>query len=81
MENEKINFDKLAIAIINEFESEREDSGRKELVSGLRFLLNKYQSESEIQIISETLISLTGWSLETLLEKAEEISDEELEDW
>ena len=81
MENEKINFDKLAIAIINEFESEREDSGRKELVGGLRFLLNKYQSESEIQIISETLISLTGWSLESLLEKAEEISDEELEDW
>lgn len=76
-----VNFDKLAIAVINEFESEREESGRKELVKGLKHLLDKYQSNREKEIVSETLISLTGWSLESLLEKAEEISDDEVEEW
>ena len=77
----KVNFDKLAIAVINEFESEREESGRKELVKGLKYLWDKYQSSREKEIVSETLVSLTGWSLDSLLEKSEEISDDEVEEW
>lgn len=78
---ENVNFDKLAIVVINEFESEREESGRKELVKGLKQLFDMYQESRDMEIINETLISLTGWSLESLLEKAEGISDDEVEEW
>ena len=39
-----INFDKLAIVIIDEFESDRECSGRDEIVKGMKYVLNKYTS-------------------------------------
>lgn len=74
-----INFDKLAIAIIDEFESDREYSGRDEIVKGMEYVLNKYTSEHDREIIDQMLMTFTGWTLQTLLEKAEEVSDEEIE--
>lgn len=79
MNTENINFEKLAVAIINSFESDREESGRKEIVSGMKHVLKKYQAESERRVIDDMLITFTGWSLESLLKQAEDISDEELE--
>lgn len=79
MNTENINFEKLAVAIINSFESDREESGRKEIVSGMKYVLKKYQAEPERRVIDDMLTTFTGWSLESLLEQAEDISDEELE--
>lgn len=73
-----INYDKLAIAIINEWESEREESGRSELVKGMRYVLEKYESEHDREIINEMLMTFTGWNLNSLLEKAEQVSDDVL---
>ena len=42
-----INFDKLAIVIIDEFESDRECSGRDEIVKGMKYVLNKLQDMIE----------------------------------
>ena len=75
-----INFDKLAIVIIDEFESDRECSGRDEIVKGMEYVLNKYTSEHDRDIIDQMLMTVTGWTLQTLLEKAEEVSDEEIEE-
>lgn len=50
-----INFDKLAIAIIDEFESDREYSGRDEIVKGMEYVLNKYTSEHDREIIDQAL--------------------------
>ena len=75
-----INFDKLAIAIIDEFESDREYSGRDEIVKEMEYVLNKYTSEHDREIIDQMLMTFTGWTLQTLLEKAEEVSDEEIEE-
>ena len=79
MNTENINFEKLAVAIINGFESDREESGRKEIVRGMKYILEKYQAESERRVIDDMLITFTGWSLESLLEQAEHVTDEELE--
>ena len=75
-----INFDKLAIAIIDEFESDRECSGRDEIVKGMKHVLNKYTSEHDREIIDQMLMIFTGWTLQTLLKKAEKVSDEEIEE-
>lgn len=79
MNTENINFEKLAVAIINGFESDREEYGRKEIVRGMKYVLEKYQAESERRVIDDMLITFTGWSLESLLEQAEHVTDEELE--
>lgn len=79
MNTENINFEKLAVAIIDSFESDREESGRKEIVRGMKYVLEKYQAESERRVIDDMLITFTGWSLESLLEHAEHVTDEELE--
>lgn len=75
-----INFDKLAIAIIDEFESDRECSGRNEIVKGMKYVLDKYTSEHDREIIDQMLMTFTGWTLQILLEKAKEISNEEIEE-
>lgn len=75
-----INFDKLAIAIIDEFESDRESSGRNEIVKGMKYVLNKYTSGHDREIIDQMLMTFTGWTLQILLEKAKEVSDEEIEE-
>lgn len=75
-----IDYDKLAIAIITEWDSDREESGRKELVKGMSFILSKYQKEEERGIIDDMLMTFTGWTLRTLLKKAEAVSDDEVSD-
>lgn len=75
-----IDYDKLAIAIINEWDSDREESGRKELVKGMSYILSKYQTEEERGIIDDMLMTFTGWTLRTLLKKAEAVSDDEVSD-
>ena len=75
-----IDYDKLAIAIITEWDSDREESGRKELVKGMSYILSKYQTEEERGIIDDMLMTFTGWTLRTLLKKAEAVSDDEVSD-
>lgn len=75
-----INYDKLAVAIINEYESDREESGRKEIRKGMRYILEKYESEHDREIIDEMLMTFTGWNLDSLIKKAEKISDDEVEE-
>ena len=75
-----IDYDKLAIAIINEWDSDREESGRKELVKGISYILSKYKTEEERGIIDDMLMTFTGWTLRTLLKKAEAVSDDEVSD-
>lgn len=76
-----IDYGKLAIAIINEFESDREESGRKEIEKGMRYILNKYTEPQDRKIIDDILMTFTGWSLDSLLEKSKEISDSEIDEW
>ena len=45
MEETKIDFDKLAVSIIEAYESDREESGRSELAKGMEYVLDKYKSE------------------------------------
>ena len=73
-----IDYAKLAIAIINEFESDREESGRREIEKGMRLLLSKYVSKNERKIIDDVFMTLTGWNLKSLLEKSIEIDDMEV---
>ena len=73
-----IDYAKLAIAIINEFESDREKSGRREIERGMKYLLNKYTAKNERKIIDDVLMTLTGWNLKTLLEESREIDDTEV---
>lgn len=63
----KIDFDKLAVSIIEAYESDREESGRSELVKGMEYVLGKYKSDHDREVISEMLIAFTGYSLDTLL--------------
>lgn len=73
-----IDYAKLAIVIINEFESDREESGRREIERGTRLLLSKYVSKNERKIIDDVFMTLTGWNLKSLLEKSIEIDDMEV---
>ena len=73
-----IDYAKLAVVIINEFESDREESGRREIERGMRLLLSKYVSKNERKIIDDIFMTLTGWNLKSLLEKSIEIDDMEV---
>ena len=75
-----MDYEKLAYAIITEWESDREESGRKELADGMRYLLTKYTSEYDLSIIGEVLMTLTGWTLSSLIQMAASVSDEHLEE-
>lgn len=68
----KIDFDKLAVSIIEAYESDREESGRSELVKGMEYVLGKYKSDHDREVISEMLIAFTGYSLDTLLNMSTE---------
>lgn len=67
MAETKIDFDKLAVSIIEAYESDREESGRSELAKGMEYVLDKYKSDHDREVISEMLIAFTGYSLDTLL--------------
>lgn len=61
---------RLGVCIIDDFESDRMQNGRKELVSGLGYLFSKFKEPHDRDVISETLITLTGFSLSTLIGRA-----------
>lgn len=73
-----IDYAKLAVVIINEFESDREESGRREIEREMRLLLSKYVSKNERKIIDDVFMTLTWWNLKSLLEKSIEIDDMEV---
>ena len=80
IEKKEINYDKLAVAIIEAYDSDRMESGRKELVRGMRYVFEKYQKEEEQQVVDDMLIAFTGYKLDTLLNMAEQISDDAVAD-
>ena len=41
---ENINYAKLAVTIIDEYESDRMESGKNEIESGMEYVLDKYTS-------------------------------------
>lgn len=67
MEETKIDFDKLAVSIIEAYESDREESGRSELAKGMEYVFDKYKTDHDREVISEVLMAFTGYSLDTLL--------------
>lgn len=67
-----VDYAKLALAIIDAYESDRIESGASELEKGMRYILQKYHDQNSREIISEVLMSLTGWSLDTLQKIARE---------
>lgn len=78
---DEINYDKLAIAIINSFESDREESGRREIVKGMNYVVKKYKDSSNaMSIVDDVLITFTGWSLESLVELSTHVTDDEVDD-
>lgn len=80
MEKE-VDYKKLAIMIIREFESDRMESGEKEVGKGMRYILKKYTEPHDKEIIDDVLMTFTGWSLDSLLEKSKEVSDSEVDEW
>lgn len=80
IEMKNIDYAKLAVVIINEYESDRAESGREEIRKGMKYVLDKYKSEHDKEIIDEMLMTFTGWNLETLIQKSEKISDDEVEE-
>lgn len=47
----------------------------------MEYVLDKYTSDHDREVIDEMLMTLTGWRLSMLLDKAKDISDEEVEDY
>lgn len=74
----KIDFDQLACEIIDQYESDRQASGRNEIVGGMKHVLEKYTDKHDREIIDEMLMTFTGWKLSTLVElsKTQECDDE-----
>ena len=75
----KIDYDQLACEIIDQYESDRLESGRKELVKGMKYVLSKYNDPHDREVIDEMLMTFTGWKLSTLVEKSktQEYDDED----
>ena len=75
----KIDFEQLACEIIDQYESDRQESGRKELVKGMKYVLEKYNNSHDREIVDEMLITFTGYKLSTLVEmsKTQEYDDED----
>ena len=46
----------------------------------MEYVLDKYKSDSELKVVDSMLMTFTGWSLESLLELAEKISDDEVDE-
>lgn len=77
----EFDYKKLAITIIREFVTDRMESGEKEVEKGMRYILKKYTNQHDREIIDDILMTFTGWSLDSLLEKSKNISDEEVDEW
>ena len=65
-----IDYDALACVIMDAYESDRAESGRKEIVKGIKYTLQKYQTAHDREIIDDMLMNFTGYTLETLVEKS-----------
>lgn len=50
---------------------------QKDLVHGVKYLLRHYKEQHDLDVISETLIALTGLPLSTLVEWAKETEAQE----
>ena len=50
---------------------------QKDLVHGVKYLLRHYKEQHDLDVISETLIALTGLPLSTLIEWAKEMDAQE----
>lgn len=50
---------------------------QKDLVHGVKYLLRHYKEQHDLDVISETLIALTGLPLSTLVEWAKETKAQE----
>lgn len=50
---------------------------QKDLVHGVKYLLRHYKEPHDLDVISETLIALTGLPLSTLIEWAKETDAQE----
>lgn len=75
------NYGKLAVTIIEEFDTDKEESGRSVMERSLELLLDKYDNEHDFEVISDTLCALTGYSLETLVEKSKDVELDEEDDY
>ena len=75
------NYGKLAVTIIEEFDADKEESGRSGMARSLELLLDKCDNEHDLEVISDTLCALTGYSLETLVEKSKDIELDEEDDY
>ena len=62
-----IDYDALACVIMDAYESDRAESGRKEIVKGMKYTLQKYQTAHDREIIDDMLMNFTGYTLETLV--------------
>ena len=65
-----IDYDALACVIMDAYESDRAEYGRKEIVKGIKYTLQKYQTAHDREIIDDMLMNFTGYTLETLVEKS-----------
>lgn len=78
---DEINYDKLAIAIIKLFKSDRDESGRREIVKGMNYVVKKHKDSSNaMSIVDDVLIAFTGWSLKNLVELSTHVTDDEVDD-
>ena len=50
---------------------------QKDLVRGVKYLLRHYKEQHDLDVISETLIALTGLPLSTLIEWTKETEAQE----
>lgn len=62
-----IDYAKLALTIIKEFDEDKEETGRSEMERSLELLLDKYNNEHDLEVISDVLIAITGYSLKSLI--------------
>ena len=72
-----IDFNQLACEIIDQYESDRQESGRAEIVSGMKYILEKYTDSHDRKIIDEMLMIFTGWKLSTLVEMSNTQEDDD----
>lgn len=68
-----IDYAKLALTIIKEFDEDKEETGRSEMERSLEFLLDKYDNEHDLEVVSDVLIAVTGYSLKSLITFSKEI--------
>lgn len=70
-----IDYAKLALTIIKEFDEDKEETGRSEMERSLELLLDKYNNEHDLEVISDVLIAVTGYSLKSLITFSKEIEN------